>query len=697
MRIMDDEPNINGGAEVKAADIMRTRIGVMTYLALQYNELDEAACKQLGELIDQCLQEREKRIVIDLANVKTLSSISLGAILDTVEKIIRDGGWLKVANVNTHVRDILDIAGVSDYVATLNPPEEKSYSVFLPVAMLEKRRLGDELVSRELITRKQLEQALEMQGNSGKRIGQILVEQKWVSESDLLPVLAQQLQVPYVKLNPQLYDPAVINIIDKNKANQLCVLPLFKVRDVLLIATPSPLSIPVNDEIEDRTGCKIKAILASRMDVLQTINEAYSGEQSDYGLDLFEAVEDDFQIVENVLPDDYSQIDEMAEGSPVINMVNSVIQRAIRDGASDIHIEPARNKSRIRLRIDGVLYEFTTLNPELHASIVSRLKVMANLDIAERRLPQDGRIQVHTRGKQVDLRFSSLPGLFGEKIVLRVLDKNQSLLDLNKLGMVDHNLEAYKRLLSKSFGLILATGPTGSGKTTSLYAALNYLNSIEKNIVTIEEPVEYQMDIINQNEVRENIGLTFASVLKHVLRQDPDIIMVGEIRDRETAEIAVQAALTGHLVLSTLHTNHAIGAISRMIDMGVEPYLLSSALIGVLGQRLVRTVCPSCKTSFIASPEVLGRYGWADRKGMRLVQGRGCEECYDSGYKGRIGIHEVLEADARLQDLITGNPSREDLEHYLQDSSHKSLFDDGLERVSAGSTTIEEVSRVVNV
>jgi len=258
MRIMDDGPNMNGGAEGKAADIMRTRIGVMTYLALQYNVLDEAACKQLGELIDQCLQEREKRIVIDLANVKTLSSISLGAILDTVEKIIRDGGWLKVANVNTHVRDILDIAGVSDYVATLNPPEEKSNSVFLPVAMLEKKRLGDELVSRELITSKQLEQALEMQGNSGKRIGQILVEQKWVSESDLLPVLAQQLQVPYVKLNPQLYDPAIINIIDKNKTNQLCVLPLFKVRDVLLIATPSPLSIPSMMKSRTAPGAKLK-------------------------------------------------------------------------------------------------------------------------------------------------------------------------------------------------------------------------------------------------------------------------------------------------------------------------------------------------------------------------------------------------------------------------------------------------------
>ena len=697
MRMMDNNTDAGNKAEEQEPGILRTRIGVMTYLALQFDAFSEASCRQLSDLIDQCLQEREKRIVLDLANIKTLNSISLGAILDAVEKIIREGGWMKVANVSLHVRDILDIAGVSDFVATLNPPEDKSGSVFLPAAMLEKRRLGDELVSRKLISSKQLEQALELQGRSGKRIGQILVEQNWITENDLLPVLAQQLQVPYIKLNPQLYDPAIIDVIDKNKASQLCVLPLFRVRDVLLIATPSPLSIPVNDEIEERTGCKIKAILASRNAVLNTINEAYSGEQSEFGLAMFEAVEDDFEVVENVLPDDYSQIDEMAEGSPVINMVNSVIQRAIRDGASDIHIEPARNKSRIRLRIDGVLYEFTTLNPELHASIVSRLKVMANLDIAERRLPQDGRIQVQTRGKQVDLRFSSLPGLFGEKIVLRVLDKNQSLLDLNKLGMREHNLEAYKRLLGKSFGLILATGPTGSGKTTSLYAALNYLNSMEKNIVTIEEPVEYQMEIINQNEVRENIGLTFAAVLKHVLRQDPDIIMVGEIRDRETAEIAVQAALTGHLVLSTLHTNHAIGAISRMIDMGVEPYLLSSALIGVLGQRLVRTVCPSCRTSYIASPEVLKRYGWADRKGMKLVQGRGCEDCYDSGYKGRIGIHEVLEADAQLQDLITGNPSRDELEHYMQASQHKSLFDDGLERVAAGMTTIEEVSRVVNM
>ncbi|MGB5396841.1 MAG: ATPase, T2SS/T4P/T4SS family [Gammaproteobacteria bacterium] len=693
---MSSEAHQADGTVELSTNIVLTRIGVMAYLTLQFKSLDENACRQLDEAIDRCIDLREKRIVIDLASVKTLNSISLTSILDAAEKVIREGGWLKLANANSLIRDILDIAGVSDSVAQLNPTEEKSNNIFLPDPTQAKQRLGDELIARDLISQQQLEKALTLQSSSGKRIGSILVEQDWIKENDLLPVLAQQLQVPYVKLGAQLFDPAIINIISKEKALQLSVFPLFKLRDVLLIATPSPLSIPVIDEIEDRTGCKITPILASRNDVIKTIGDAYAGNQSDFGLDLFDAVEDDFKVYDNVIPDDYSHIDEMAEGSPVVNMVNSVIQRAIRDGASDIHIEPARDKSRIRLRIDGVLYEFTTLSLEIHPSIVSRLKVMANLDIAERRLPQDGRIQVRTRGKQVDLRFSSLPGLFGEKVVLRVLDKNQSLLDLNKLGMQENNLAAYKRLLGRSFGLILATGPTGSGKTTSLYAALTYLNSIEKNIVTIEDPVEYQMDIISQNAVREGIGLTFDTILKHVLRQDPDIIMVGEIRDRETAEIAVQAALTGHLVLSTLHTNHAIGAVSRLIDMGVEPYLLSTALIGVVGQRLVRTVCPACKTSYIASPEILQRYGWGDRKGMKLVQGRGCEECYDSGYKGRIGIHEVLEADDQLQDLITANPSRDELVHYLAISNHKSIFDDGMERVASGMTTIEEVSRVVN-
>ena len=343
-----------------------------------------------------------------------------------------------------------------------------------------------------------------------------------------------------------------------------------------------------------------------------------------------------------------------------------------------------------------MLYEFQSPRIELHAPMVSRLKVMANLDISERRLPQDGRIQVNTQGRLVDLRFSSLPGLFGEKVVLRVLDKSQAVLDIDRLGIADTNLETLKRLLKRSNGLILVTGPTGSGKTTSLYSALQFLNSIEKNIVTIEDPVEYQMDIINQNQVRSDIGLSFAKILKHVLRQDPDIIMVGEIRERETAEIAVQAALNGHLVLSTLHTNDSIGAVTRMIDMGVEPYLLSSALVGVVAQRLVRTICPSCRTTYLAPPELVAQYGWQDKGKVKLAQGRGCTDCYDSGYKGRLAIHEILETNTELQRLIISSPSRDELTAYLEAKNVRGLFDDGLDRVLSGLTTAEEVARAIS-
>ena len=463
---------------------------------------------------------------------------------------------------------------------------------------------------------------------------------------------------------------------------------------MLTLATVDPQGLPAFEEISKLTNCKIAPVLACREQILNAINDTSTG-IADNG-DLFGDVDDDFEVLENLMPNDYSAIDELAEGSPVINMVNSLVQRAVRDGASDIHIEPSRTKARVRYRVDGLLYEVTTMRPEVLPAVASRLKVMANLDIAERRLPQDGRIQVHTQGRSVDLRFSSLPGLFGEKIVLRVLDKNQSLLDVNKLGMCEQNLANYKTLLENNHGLILVTGPTGSGKTTTLYAALSYLNSIEKNIVTIEDPVEYQLDIINQNEVRDNIGLTFSNILKHTLRQDPDIVMVGEIRDRETAEIAVQAALTGHLVLSTLHTNSAAGAITRMIDMGVEPYLLSSAVIGVVAQRLVRATCGKCKTRFAASPAVIQQYGWQDEGQVFLTRGRGCPDCYDSGYKGRFGIHEILIADEDLQRLITSNPGRDEMNNYVKTHDFLSMFEDGMTHVLNARTTIEEITRVVN-
>jgi type IV pilus assembly protein PilB len=676
--------------EFLASQILRTRIGVITRLAPRASLVDEAALKDLRDAAEYCIGHRETQLVLDLATVQVLNSAALDAMIDIQERLVRHGGWLKVVNVTPIVTDIFHLTDFSRYVTNMDADRRDLRSV-----TSKSRRLGDILVARGLLTEERVAETVALQKKTAKRMGQIIVENGWVSEQDVLLALGEQLAIPFVRLRAGVYDPGMVALLDKEAARRLRVLPLQRVRGVLFLATADPQAMPAFDEVEERSGCRVRPVLARREEILNAINDAYAG--NDDTIQLLTDVEDDFEVIENFAPDDYAAIDEMAEGSPVINLVNSVVQRAVRDGASDIHVEPGRNKARIRFRIDGLLYEVTTLKLELHPAVVSRLKVMANLDIAERRHPQDGRIQVHTQGRSVDLRFSSLPGLFGEKVVLRVLDKNQSLLDLNRLGMSERNLKSFKGLLEQSHGLILVTGPTGSGKTTSLYAALNYLNSIEKNIVTIEDPVEYQLDIINQNEVHDIIGLTFSQILRHTLRQDPDIVMVGEIRDRETAEIAVQAALTGHLVLSTLHTNHAVGAITRMIDMGVEPYLLSSALIGVVAQRLVRTVCPTCKTRFLAPPEVTQRYGWESEGQVHLVRGRGCPECYDSGYRGRIGIHEVLQADEELQRLVTSNPGREELTQYLKDRGIGTLFHDGLDHVRRGETTIEEISRVINV
>ncbi len=670
------------------SEASRARIGSATHLFPDGPLTEGARIDALREVFASCLADRELQIVIDLSEVPLLDSAGIEALVDAQDQLARVGGALKLVHPNELIEDILRLTGLSDRIAVLG----RELPASRPRSARAGRRIGEIMVERGYTTAETIEKALKLQG--GQRMAQVMLENGWLSERELLECLAEQLSLTLVRLRPGIYDPAVVRKLDRQVARRLNVLPLFVVRGVLLFATADPQSIPVADTIEDLTGCRVAPVLAVSEEIERISSAAFS--ESDDLAEYVGTLESDLELVEVKETEDETAIDEMAAGNPVISLINGVIQRAIRDRASDIHIEPTRTRCRIRLRVDGLLYPIMEPALDVHPALVSRLKVMAKLDISERRLPQDGRIQVSTSGRNVDLRFSSLPGIFGEKVVLRVLDKNESILDVEKLGLTSDNRSKLVGLLDRSYGLILVTGPTGSGKTTTLYAGINHLACAEKNIVTIEDPVEYQVDAITQNQVRENIGLSFARILKHVLRQDPDIIMVGEIRERETAEIAVQAALTGHLVLSTLHTNDSIGAVSRLLDMGVEPFLLSSALIGVVAQRLLRRTCPDCKTSYVAPPGSLDHFGVEVKERARLVRGRGCQNCYDSGYKGRMAIHEILETDPGLQRLIVANASRSDLDEYLAARGIQTLLQDGVDRALAGETTVEEAVRVVN-
>ena len=683
--------------------IVQTRVGAMSYLAPAHALAGDEANAQLQAAFTSCIAANNVRVVLDLATVPLVNGRAIEVMLDAHARLGTLGGGLKVLNPNGLVRDIFRATGFDQSVQVGGPaaaapglagPARSATSA--PAARgASRQRLGDILIGRGLLKPEQLEQAIKLQSQLSLQLGRILVDKGFVRECDLLEALSAQFALPCLSLRPGMYDPAAAALLGKDVARRLEVLPLFCVHKALTIATSDPQAIPVFDEVATRTGCRIRLVLARREEIVAHLGEAYDASE---GAGMFISTQEkDLELVDAHIPDDYTRIDELAGTSPVINLVNAVIQRAVRDRASDIHIEVSRSRARVRFRIDGVLYEVMTPPLELYPAIVSRLKVMANLDIAERRLPQDGRIQVTTQNRSVDLRFSSLPGLFGEKIVLRVLDKNQSILDVEKLALSEANLACFKRLLSRSHGLILVTGPTGSGKTTTLYAAINQLKSIEKNIVTIEDPVEIQLDIINQNQVNEAIGLSFPKVLKHVLRQDPDIIMVGEIRDRQTAQIAVQAALTGHLVLSTLHTNDALGAVSRMLDMGIEPYLLASAVIGVMAQRLVRRICAECTTHYLAPPEVAAACGWAPGGSYRLARGRGCPACYDSGYRGRVAIHELIEIDGALQQRIVAKAGAEELRAAAQAAGQRGLRGDGMDTVLAGHTTPEEIARAIHM
>jgi len=559
-----------------------------------------------------------------------------------------------------------------------------------------RKKIGEILVGKGFITADQLTDFLRTQKESSKPLGQLLLEEEILSPEELTTIIGEQLGIPHILLRKGMIDPRIVHILPKETALHFKVIPMFRVNRVLTLATSDPHAFFVFDEVSKITGLEVQPVLCREDDIIDAIHECYQKEVSIDDV-MARMDESEIELVHTAFEREISELAELAEESPVVNLTNMVLLRAIRDGASDIHIEPQADKFQVRLRIDGVLYELMSPKLEMHPAVVSRLKVMANLDIAERRIPQDGRIQVQVEGRKIDLRFSSMPGIHGEKVVLRILDKSKAMLDLNMLGFDPAVLERFKFLLKKPHGLIVVCGPTGSGKTTTLYSAISLLNASDKNLVTIEDPVEYQLDNINQNQVKPSIGLSFAKFLKHALRQDPDIIMVGEIRDRETAEIAIQASLTGHLVLSTLHTNDSPSAITRLLEMGIEPYLISSSLLASLAQRLVRTTCPECKMDYFPPKEVLQELGCEEGKQIRLSRGKGCSDCYDSGFKGRTGIYEILEMDTELQSLILTNPTIDILQEYLRKNGHGTLNSLGYKKVLERITILEEVKRVTSV
>lgn len=559
-----------------------------------------------------------------------------------------------------------------------------------------RKPLGELLVAAGLITTEQRDQVLHEQAKTGHRFGEICLEMNLISEQQLKRVLAEQWRIPHVHLRKGLVDPRIIHALPREKAQLYNVMPMFKVEHTLTIATADPRSLLSLDDLEAVTHCKILPVLCRVEDIQQCIQEYYSAQgPMDQFLESLEEAE--VTVLETPDFDSADELEARAEESPIINLVNLLILKAVKSGASDIHIEPDIRTFRVRYRIDGMLYEAMALRPNLQQAVVSRLKVMANLDIAERRLPQEGRIHVSAQGREVDLRFSSMPTVQGEKIVLRLLDRGHTIHDLDHLGFEENTVEKFKQLIHRPLGLVLVTGPTGSGKTTTLYSSIGAINTMGKNIITIEDPVEYQMEMINQIQVRDAIGLTFAKILRSALRQDPDVVMVGEIRDRETAEIAIRAALTGHLVLSTLHTNDSAGAITRLLDMGVEPYLVASAVSGVLAQRLIRTICPACKTLYYTSVAVKEELGIHRDDNFQLARGRGCEECYDSGYKGRVGIYELLCVDEPLKNLVLNNPTTDSVRALREQSGLPSLRQEGYQRVRERLTTIEEVARAVHL
>jgi type IV pilus assembly protein PilB len=562
-------------------------------------------------------------------------------------------------------------------------------------------RIGELLLTNGVVTQAQLAQAIEIQRTSGGRLGRVLVDMNAINEAQLARGLAEQWGLPYTDLAEHSIDPAVVRLIPPSIAQRHAVTAVARKHNRITIAMSDPSNVVALDDIRLVTGLDVEIVIASRDDIARAHAQFYG-----ITAEVEEAIKQSTPLETEQVQDADSgeemaldRLRTMGEEAPIVKVVNQIFTQAIRAGASDIHLEPHRRDVKVRFRIDGLLHDFMAPPKAIQAALVSRVKILASIDIAERRLPQDGHIHLRMESKEFDLRVSTLPTVQGEKVVIRILDQSTSKVSLNKLGMPSALLARWEALVDKPYGMVIVTGPTGSGKTTTLYTSVARINTPERNIVSVEDPVEYQIPRVNQVQVNTRTGLTFANGLRSILRQDPDVVLIGEIRDRETAEIAVQASMTGHLVLSTLHTNDAPGAVTRLRDMGVESFLITSSLIGVLAQRLVRVICPHCKEAYTPPADALRRLELVgeEHQNVHLYRGTGCDSCHKTGYRGRIGVYELMSMTDTLRAMVINGAPVDELRKLAQREGMRTLRQDGVQKVLEGITTFEELLRVVFV
>lgn len=558
------------------------------------------------------------------------------------------------------------------------------------------RRLGDMLIARGYLNKEQLDLALQKQRGEWrtKLLGEILVDLEFCTEDQIVECLAAEYGVPYAKLDARLADPKTAELIPREYIENNLVFPLFCVRGVLTIAVSEPSNLFLVDEVKQLTNLEVQIVAATPRDIRRMITTLPNTTVFVIDDIIDNSEQAEVTLIEEAI-EDIGDIGEAAGQAPVIRLVNYIIYNAVKEGASDIHIEPAERCMRVRFRVDGRLYKALEVPQHLLNAVTSRIKIMAGLDISERRLPQDGRVNVLLDGRKIDLRVSTFPTTQGEKTVIRVLDTRSVSLNLEDLGFAEDILNAFRENIHAPNGIVLVTGPTGSGKSTTLYAALSAISSMENNVCTVEDPIEYHLPLINQFQVQAKIGMTFSKALRTLLRQDPDVIMVGEIRDEETARTAIQAALTGHLVFSTLHTNDACSAITRLINMGIEPYLIGAALNMVLAQRLVRRICAKCRCQYEPPRNVRKAIERMGYQFEAFYRGAGCKSCRNTGYKGRIGVHELLIVSDEMRDAIVANPTIGNLRRIAEAEGMVTLAHDGFRKVREGVTTVEEIFHIV--